>query len=347
LTERSAVLDVLIVEDSETDTKLLLRELRSSGFAPAWERVDTAAALRDALLRRNWQLVISDSSIPRLGALRALAMVKELAPRAPFIVVSGTITEELAVEVMRAGAVDYVTKAHLRRLGPSVARELSEAVARESLSHRLLAAQEAERRRIARGLHDQFGELLTALRLRLDSVETRRGAARTEALAAARSLVDEAMAHARDFSVELWPAILDDLGLVPALRHLAERHARWSGIMVKLEQDPVGRLPFAIEAACFRIAQQALTNVVRHAHAKTVEIRLRAHPGALELTVSDDGRGFDAPRATGRAAAEGSLGLLGMRERASLAGGRLTIDSAPNEGTTVRAYFWAPAREPP
>ncbi len=111
--------------------------------------------------------------------------------------------------------------------------------------------------------------------------------------------------------------------------------------------DPMEPLPFVVEAACFRIAQQALTNVARHAHAHTVHIRLRAHAGAVELLVSDDGTGFDVARARKRAATAGSLGLLGMQERALLAGGRLSIESEPNGGTTVRAYFGLTKRTDP
>jgi signal transduction histidine kinase len=335
----ASALDILMVEDSESDAQLVVRALRSSGFSPTWERVETVAAFREALLRRDWQIVISDSSVPRLGALEALAVANELAPRVPFIVVSGTLTEELAVEVLRRGAADYVTKDRLQRLGPAIARELSESNARETIAHRLLAGHEAELRRIARGLHDQFGQLLTALKLTLDSVQQRRGSGRIAALAEARSLVDELMSQARDFSIELWPSILDDLGLPAALRGLAERHARWSRIAVNVEHDLVDRLPFVVERACFRIAQQALTNVTRHAGASTAEIRLLTPPGSIELAISDDGRGFDVARARERAAGEGSLGLLSMHAHASLAGGRLEIDSVPNRGTTVRAHF--------
>ncbi len=134
---------------------------------------ETADALRDALERKAWQLVISDSSMPQLTALDALTLTKQLSPEVPFIVVSGTMTEEVAMMAMRSGAADFVTKERLERLGPAVTRELApsrRAEARE-LSRRLLAAQEAEARRIARTLHDQLGQLLTALELTLKSAQ--------------------------------------------------------------------------------------------------------------------------------------------------------------------------------
>src|SRR5258708_14249283 len=111
-------LDVLIVEDSETDTKLVVRELRRSGFTPRWERVDTPEALRSALQHRKWQLVISDSSTPRLNALQALSVTKELKPALPFIGVSGLPTEEAVAQPLRAGAAPYLEKDEPQLLRP-------------------------------------------------------------------------------------------------------------------------------------------------------------------------------------------------------------------------------------
>jgi signal transduction histidine kinase len=262
--------------------------------------------------------------------LDALAMVKELAPEVPFIVVSGTITEELAVEAIRSGAADCVSKANLARLAPAVARELAAARDRTTKSRRLIETEDAERRRIARGLHDQFGQLMWTLRLALD-------AARTEpppqpSINEAIALVDQALQQARDFSVELWPVVLDDFGLPAALRWLAERHARWSGLAIEVDAEDGDRPDFSIEAACFRVAQEALTNVSRHAHASRVDIRWRQ---SLELEIRDDGRGFEPALAWKQA----SLGLAGMRERVSLAGGRFTITSRPGAGTAIGVRF--------
>ncbi len=162
LADKSIPLDVVIVEDSEIDTKRVLRELRRSGFSPQWERVETTPALREALQRRTWHLVIAGSSVARLAALDALAVSKDLAPQLPFIVVSGTMTVETAVEAMRLGAADYVTKRHLGRLGPAVAREVGQRGRRPP--YRVFAVQDAEQRRIAR-------EILTKLRLAHDALE--------------------------------------------------------------------------------------------------------------------------------------------------------------------------------
>src|ERR1700693_647168 len=145
----SKPLAVLIIDDSDTDARLVVRELRRSGFSPEWERVDTAATLREALRRREWGLVISDSGVPEFNALDALALVKEEAPGIPFIVVSGTISEEVAVQPIRSGASDFVTKQNLGRLGSAIARELSSVSPGTPAARGLLEARDTERRRIA------------------------------------------------------------------------------------------------------------------------------------------------------------------------------------------------------
>lgn len=332
-------LEVLLIEDSETDAKLVALELARSGFSPSWERVETAAALREALQRRKWQLVVSDSSIAKLGVLQALAITKEALPEVPFVVVSGTITEEQAVQAIRAGAADYVTKGNLGRLGTAVERELRQLRQGDSSEYRVLAAQEAERRRIARALHDELGQVLTALRLNLQSAQDLKGDEKKKALFEALSLAQQASEQVRDFSLQLWPTILDDLGLPAALRWLAERHKRWYGLMIEVDVDPIGRLSAPVEVACFRLAQEALTNVARHASATAVRITVKRLIEGMRLEIHDNGRGFDPEAAKIRSIAGASLGLPGMRERIALAGGRFEIDSAPGQGTVVRASF--------
>ena len=333
-------LKVLIVEDSETDARLVVRELTKSGFAVSWERVETVATLRDALRRCAWDLVVSDSSVAKLGALRALALTRDAQPAVPFIVVSGTISEEDAVRVIRAGAANYVTKERLARLGAAVLRELR--VPRDGLpvgrvSARLLAAQERERRRIARALHDELGQLLTALQLTLRSA-VGRSAGVDEVIQEALSLAAQASEQARGLSLELRPAVLDDRGLVEALRWLAERHER-CGLSVAIDLDAIGRLDPEIEIAAFRIVQEALTNVARHATAQRAGISLRVGDDELEIAVWDDGRGFDVAHAVERARTGETFGLAGMRESAALAGGALQLQSEAGRGAVVRVVF--------
>jgi two-component system sensor histidine kinase UhpB len=200
----------------------------------------------------------------------------------------------------------------------------------EALSRRLIEAQEAERRAVARELHDDFGQVLTALKLNLQA----QGRGDAESIA----LVDGAIARMRELAQDLRPPLLDELGLEASLRWYVEREAKRAGLASRLALAPlVQRPPAAVETTCFRVAQEALTNVIRHAQAHAVDVELCQAGGALQLIVRDDGRGFDVPAARKRAVNGGSQGLLSMQERVALAGGDLEIDSAPGRGTSVRA----------
>jgi two-component system sensor histidine kinase UhpB len=200
----------------------------------------------------------------------------------------------------------------------------------EALSRKLIEAQEAERRAVARELHDDFGQVLTALKLNLQ----RRERDDAESIA----LVDGAIARMRDLAQDLRPPLLDELGLEASLSWYVEREAKRAGLAFRLALAPLEqRPPAAVETTCFRVAQEALTNVIRHAQARVVEVELSQAGATLQLVVRDDGHGFDVPAARKRAAQGASQGLLSMQERVALAGGDLEIDSAPGRGTAIRA----------
>jgi PAS domain S-box-containing protein len=223
-------------------------------------------------------------------------------------------------------------------LAAAIDRDLSARQLREKreqlqvLSRKLLEAQEAERRAIALELHDDFGQVLAAIRLDLQHG----GRSTSGSLA----LIDEAISRLRDLALNLRPAILDDLGLAAALRWYVGREMARAGLEAALDLGLVeGRLPPTLETTCFRVVQEALNNVVRHAGARRVEVALRTADGGLELSVSDDGKGFDPQAARKRAAGGASLGLLTMEERVWLAGGKLSIESTSLAGTRLRARF--------
>jgi len=215
----------------------------------------------------------------------------------------------------------------------AIAVDLSERVSRDAL-RRVVDAQELERARLARELHDETGQALTSILLGLkhldDVIETDDA---REATAALRELVVTTLQDVRRLAVELRPSALDDFGLVPAIERLAGTLAEQSELVVDLEAR-LGeqRLPAEAETALYRIVQEALTNVVKHASARRVSITLVRKEGFAVVVVEDDGLGFD-PRTT----RTGSLGFVGMRERVELVGGRLTVESAPGAGTTIAA----------
>ncbi len=207
-----------------------------------------------------------------------------------------------------------------------------------TLAARLEAVREEERRKIARELHDELGQVLTAVRINLASLERQAGAAAAPAhLKDAIASVDQAMERVRDLALDLRPSVLDDLGLSAAVRWYADRFARTTHIDTHLLIDPGPHLPPELETACFRVAQEALTNVARHAQARNVWVDLHLVGEALDLRVRDDGVGFDARVAHERAIGGASMGLLGMQERVSLAGEEYKLSTRPGGGTEVRA----------
>jgi len=206
-------------------------------------------------------------------------------------------------------------------------------------SRRLLAAQEAERGRIARELHDQIGQMLTALKLNLHAIQSARNKGEASLLIKDNlKMLDEALEQVRDLSVDLRPLLLDDLGLVTALHWYVDHQAQLTGVHAKFTTDSLDsdlRFSADLETACFRIAQEALTNVTRHAHAKLVTVRLLRNRDYLILLIEDDGVGFDIEGLRRHALASATLGLQGMEERAHAVGGRIKIDSAADKGTQV------------
>ena len=210
----------------------------------------------------------------------------------------------------------------------------------QALSRRLLAVQESERRRLARELHDELGQELTAAQIQLQSLAAGRPSATATLLAKTSAIIDRTLNRVRNLSLDLRPSMLDDLGLVAALRWQVDRSAQLVDVKTRFTvDDPQRRYPAEIETACFRVAQEALTNAVRHAEATSIEVRLRREGAELVLEVRDDGIGFDVRKARERAAAGASLGLLSMQERAVLTGGTWQVLSEPGSGTVVVARF--------
>ncbi|MBD0334905.1 MAG: GAF domain-containing sensor histidine kinase [Cyanobacteria bacterium Co-bin13] len=216
-----------------------------------------------------------------------------------------------------------------------------------TLSAQLINAQETERHHIARELHDEIGQALTIVKINLQSLKR---AAQTEssppgpapvptAVQDSLDIVEVALQQVRDLSLNLRPSLLDDLGLTAALRWYVDRYSQRTGISASVSAASTPQLPATLATACFRIVQEALTNVARHAQAQHVTIELQPQDEELHLLIQDDGVGFDAQAAHRRAMQGNSLGLLGMEERALLAGGHLTIHSAPNSGTQIHVQL--------
>jgi len=236
----------------------------------------------------------------------------------------------------------------LRALGQQIGAALQHAELYAALEERsaelrrasasLLRAAETERLRIARELHDETGQVLTAIKLELAELERLVAGSPTGTAAARRAsdLTGRALESIRATARGLRPAVLDDLGFVPALRTLAEEFAGRTGVAVDLRAAPLDRKPGPeVQVALYRVLQEALTNVARHAAAARVEIVVGVESGEVVLVVRDDGRGFDPDRAT--APGDARYGLAGMKERVVGAGGRFTMSSAPGRGSRLEA----------
>lgn len=311
---------------------------------------------------------------PGLAAELALELLRKVRSRAddlPLIVVSALPKSETAVATFKLGAQDFLAKkegyqlelifslnnalkhAAAARMNIRLSRELAElnhsleaqVAARtqelRALSGRLLHIQEGERRAIAQELHDQIGQMLTGLRFQLEAGQ-KEGANLRESL----ELTDEILRYVRTLTLQLRPRILDDFGLQPALEWHLDLFRRQTGMAVGCELAlPPGRLPSEIETTAFRIVQEALTNVARHARgAETNVTVLLADDGNLIVEIGDRGPGFDVERALTK---RDSLGLAGLVERVQLAGGRIEIFSRAGQGTRIHAEFPLPAPAAP
>ena len=235
---------------------------------------------------------------------------------------------------------DELTRANAALQAEMEARRQAEAARRELL-RRLADAQEEERQRIARELHDQMGQHLTALSLGLKSLKDGMpdpSPARPR-LHQLQEITDLIGKEVHDLALKLRPTALDDLGLHTTLVNYLEEWSEGSGVEADFHSAGLdaGRLPPPVETALYRVVQEALTNVLKHAQARRVSLILRRSPNQVVAIVEDDGRGFDVEAVMSAAGAEGRLGLLGMRERLTLAGGSLTVESTPGKGTTVFA----------
>jgi signal transduction histidine kinase len=213
----------------------------------------------------------------------------------------------------------------------------------QELSRRLVETQEIERRQIAQEFHDQVGQNLTALSINLNILrnqlpaesEVRLGARLDES----QRLLEETAERIRDTISELRPVVLDDYGLGAALRWYIQKFSKRTELKVVTriaDGEPAQRTPPAVETALFRVAQEALTNIAKHAHARRATITLKPFGRAVRLTIADDGVGFSLA-GLGRSGERQSLGLIGMRERIEAVGGRLRVETAPGAGTRIIA----------
>ncbi len=345
-------LRVLLVEDSDDDALLVIETLRDR-YEPEVTRVESREEMSRVLASGFWDVIISDHNLPRFSATEALSLVLATRRDIPFIIVSGTIGEELAVEAMKAGAHDFVMKDALGKLVPAVEHaveagemrrlhrkarfDLEESRERlRQLAVHLDSVREEERRSLSREIHDELGGVLTALKMEISWLKGRCNAEGTIAakLASLSELTDSAIRSMRRIITDLRPAVIDDLGLVAAVEWQLTEFQRRTGIATELAIEPaLNEMAFspALAITAFRIFQESLTNVARHAGASRVEAAIGRDERGFFLSVRDNGRGL----AQEQLKKQDSYGILGMHERTLALGGELHIEAVPEGGTMV------------
>jgi signal transduction histidine kinase len=345
-------LRILLLEDNAPHAELVEHFLRENGLRFHLTRVETRDAFIDQILHHPPDMILSDYALPSFDGYAALAIAREKVPDIPFIFVTGTMGEEVAIETLKNGATDYVLKTRLARLAPAVQRALRETADRRerqraeeklrksldqlrALTTYLQYVREEERTRIAREVHDELGQALTGLKLDMSWLAARLARNAKSVQAKVKTMVDhidETIQTVRRIATELRPGILDSLGLVAALEWQANEFQSRTGIPCNVvAADEASQLQPQFATVFFRIYQETLTNIIRHANATQVNVRLAEESGSLVLSVKDNGRGISEEEI----ANTHSIGLVGMRERAMLIGGEITLQGSPGKGTQM------------
>jgi signal transduction histidine kinase len=354
---------ILMLEDDAADAELTKYALQKGGFGSSLTRVETRDEYIQELEHHPPALILSDYSLPEFNGQDALNIALEKCPETPFIFVTGTMGEEVAIETLKSGATDYVLKTRLSRLMPAVQRALREAQDRaerrhaeeqlreshqqlRALSVYLQSVREEERTRIAREVHDELGQALTSCKLDVSWIASKLPKELKPLQDKARALtahIDATIQTVRRISSELRPGVLDHLGLAAALEWQATEFQNRTGIKCDVQTNvQEAMLEQNLSTTLFRIFQETLTNVIRHAGATLVTVQLQQVHGRITLEVSDNGRGISKDEISNTK----SMGLLGMRERAALLGGVFKISRVPH-GHGTRVVVSLPLRSLP
>jgi len=354
-------LSILHLEDSLADHELTARTLQRSGLRCHLQQVDTLPEFQRLTDLQSFDIILADYRLPGFTALDAWAHVAQKPQHPPFVLLSGAIGEAAAVDAMHLGFADYLLKDDLPRLPHVIARALEvhearrareQAVAELAASERRLAdltehlqtSIEQERAAIAREIHDDIGGALTAVRFDVAWIGRHSAdPALQEHAASAAEMLQHAIGASQRIMMNLRPPVLEQ-GLVAAVQWLADGFQRRTGVPTRVVSSSEAIAAAAdVQLVAYRTAQEALTNVAKHAQPAKVQIELSDREGVLTLEVADDGRGI-APEMLDKPKA---FGLRGLHERARTVGGWLDISSRPGRGTSVILSVPLPLAAPP
>jgi signal transduction histidine kinase len=347
---------VLILEHAQEDIELLIYELRKGGFNYVSEIVETRENFTQALTDFQPEIVLSDYSLPTFDGVSAYQIKEQLRPDIPFIIVSGTIGEENAVELIKKGVTDYVLKDKLFTIIPKIKRALKESreriekrlaeanlrdyekqLAREREDHQRnlvrasIESQEKERGQIGRELHDNINQILAVTKAYVDTAvheEDRRD----ELLHRSLKNLDMAINEIRKMSKSLVPPSMKEDGLVDSVNELVEnmRVVNRFSIHFRCEKESLVNLGEAQQLALYRIVQEQVNNIIKHANASNVSIELTGKNGYVNLLIHDDGKGFN-PGARSK-----GMGLSNIMSRIEVFDGKLELISSEGTGCTLK-----------
>lgn len=349
---------VLLVEDDEDDYILvrdLLSQIAPSRYTLKWEpSYKTALA---AIRNGGYDVCLLDYCLGDRTGLELMREAAEMSCRAPIIFLTRQGDYQVDLEAMRAGAADYLIKSQInaplldRSIRYAIERKRAEEELREShrrlkaLSSQLLSAQEDERKRIAKELHDGIGQILTAIKFGVENSLQRAVCSDDhpcqQSLTAVISVIQSGIDEIRRISRDLWPTILSDLGILAAISwYCREFQNIYSEMRILREIDVLEEeVPEQLKITLYRVLQEATNNAAKHSKGDLVSLSLKKNHDRLELTVSDNGRGFDLSNTLARQRSRRGLGLTSMRERTELSGGSFSIQSVLGKGTVVRASW--------
>jgi signal transduction histidine kinase len=335
-------LKILHLEDLAADAEMVDRVLRKAKLRFEKKVVIDKSDFLKALREFQPDVILSDHSLPAFNSLEALKITREEGIAAPFILVTATVSEEYAVDVIKEGASDYILKDRLERLPNAVQnaldrRRTEEELARQrDLQQKLIMetsiqVQEKEREQIGKELHDNINQILAAAKLYLDIAVKDSDDSRDEALEKCQRNLSLAMEEIRQLSQSLVAPSLDGMGLDYALRKLLDNFPLSASLKLILDTSGYREdiTDEGIKLTFYRIAQVQMNNIVKHARAKNAAIKLDRVPDRLTLTITDDGIGFNPAKKTG------GIGLRNIRNRVSFYNGTVELDSAPGNGCTL------------
>jgi len=345
-----------MLEDDPDDAELIQQVIVRAKIECEFEVVHERTGFLDAIREFQPDIILSDNQLPQFDATEALELTRAHSLYLPFIMITGTVSEEFAANVIRMGADDYILKDRMARLPAAITAAIERRTAEAAiinerkkaeqeilymneqlrlLTNHLQNIREEESTRIAREIHDQLGQQLTVMKMDASWIAKRLKEKDPESFARAEGLmkmIDDTVKTVRRIAGDLRPFLLDDMGLVPAVEHYLHEFGERSGIRVaaSIPKDDI-ELPEDIKSGLFRIFQEALTNVARHAQATQLSVTIETENNNLNIIIADNGIGFETKEITGKK----SFGILGIKERVAMMKGSHSIKSSPGKGTRL------------